>query len=301
MTDFDTALHPRISDGTFAEKEQSAPEASLINASDDRFRATKSSRNGHWAIESEQTNPAPVNGRYLIHIGGDARVNTRIGAALRIYDASARKAALADVAALAKAGSKMTVLIGRGNSAQAIEGTGGMMAFSAAGSPDTPVLFLKGSKSRYYRADDLKVLAVLAGYGKQDDLADEFDAVASQVPVTVDATFDGIPDIGDSYPEGDSAIAAVFLMDGPDFGNGKEPGCLFFATDIQTEDDIINGYFWAPSDAGLLTSESGSFYGRDMPRQGGRIRDYVAGSMTYGDAIKLPADRAAGYAAVLSR
>lgn len=49
----------------------------------------------------------------------------------------------------------------------------------------------------------------------------------------------------------------MYLIDGPDFGGGPTPGCMVLATDIQTEDGIVNGYLWAPEDS-AVESEHGS-------------------------------------------
>jgi hypothetical protein len=236
-----------------------------------------------------------------IHIGGAPWLNTRHGAAARLVSEGTRDVVRQEVRDLSLAGEKMTLLIEDSGTVRALETSGGGQHGQAA----EPILWVKGSKGSYYLLNKLNILAVKKGYGKQDAIAAEFDKLAEQTPVTEKSTWDDLPvqeDDGDPI----NTIAAVYLIDGPDFGNGKEPGCLFFATDLQPEDEdrpesggIINGYFWAPSDAGLLTSESGSFYTRDIRSKSGRVRDYTPNSLTYRNAMTLPTDRAEGYKALL--
>ena len=289
-------IHPRdAGDGQFVDKTQSAPDTSL--ASDDRFVAVKGTRNGQHAIEAEQTHPQPVNGRYIIHIGGAPEVNARMAAIFRLYTPEERAWASLTASDLANEGAKMTVLADRGNGASAIEGTGGVYG-------GRNVIFCKGSKSKYYELDKLNLINVEKGYGRQDSLAATFDEKASLVPVTEKPTYDGLPEYGESDEDDETdvtTIAAVYLIDGPDFGNGKEPGCMFLATDIQSADGIVNGYFWTPDDAVLLTSESGSFYTKDLDRRAGRLRDFKPNSLTYTEAWHLDEDRATGYRQVLGK
>ena len=288
-------IQGRIDNGTYTFKTQNAADVELGAAEADRFRAVKSSGNGRWDIESEQTHPAPENGRIIIiHIGGAPHVNQRVGATLRLYSDDERAAAQEQARELAAAHQKMTVLVDLGNRVEAIEGTGNVGAFNP-----TTILMLKGSRTRYFQLENLKVIGVAKGYGKADALASEFQEKAAQVPVTEKPTFDGIPEYDGSGDQ--NTVAAAFLVEGPDFGNGREPGCMFLATDIQSEDGIVNGYFWAPSDAGLLTSESGSFYTRDLEVKAGRLRDYQPNFLRFRDAWALSSDRANGYAEVLGK
>ena len=291
MSTFAEDLHPRVADGRFTDKEQTAPETDLTDA--EEFRAVKGYRNGHHSIQSAQTHPAQTGSLITITIGGDPHVNQRYGAALRLISEEERNWARLHVNEFAAAGEKVTVLIERGSQVEALEGTGTVI-------DGRPALFAKGSKRRYYPIENLNIIGVAKGYGGQDYLAEQFGEKAAIVPVTEKFSTDGIPEY-DGSGEQDS-IAAAFLIEGPDFGNGSEPGCMFLATDIQTEHGIVNGYFWTPDDAGMLTSESGSFYVRDMERKAGRIRDYEAGSLSYRDAwSKLSEDRATGYREVLGK
>ncbi|QNE48687.1 hypothetical protein F1C58_16650 (plasmid) [Glaciihabitans sp. INWT7] len=291
----DNLLHPRIADGTFTDKPQSAPEAELTAASaEDVFVARKGYKNGHHNIHSEQTYPSIVPGeRMIIHVGGAPHVNTRIGAAIRLYTEDEKDDARRVLDTIASENGKVTVLVDRINQVEAIEGTASVVGGKT-------VLFLKGSKTRYYPTEKLKLLGAVSGYGKQDQLAADFQSKAAVVPVTVPATFDGIPEYDDEAGPVDT-IAAAYLIDGPDFGNGREPGCMFFATDVQSDSDIVNGYFWAPDDAGLLTSETGSFYMKELERKSGRLRDFAPNSLTFNQSWHLPSDRAAGYRQALGK
>jgi hypothetical protein len=295
-TTFSDIKHPRVSDGTFTDKPQSAAEATLsVTPDDEIFRAVKRS-NGEHRVESVQTEPVAISDGVFttvrITVGGESHVNQRYGATLRLYSADDRAAAVEEASQLM--GEKVSILSDRGNGATVYEGT------LATLSGDT-VLFVKGSTRKYRALSGLRVLAVKKGYGKQDALAADFNSKASIVPVTVPVTYDGIPEY-DENDESDTSIAAVYLIEGPDFGNGREDGCMFMATDIQAEEGIVNGYFWSPDDAGLLTSESGSFYTKDLERKAGRLRDYEAGSLSYSDAWQnISEDRAEGYRQVLGK
>lgn len=293
--------HPRAAAGTFTDKPQSEPESSL--AQDDRFVAVKSHYMGRHTVQSEQTHPAPTGNSFVIQIGGAPHVNQRFGAALRLVSQEERETARAFANRQAADGGRMTISLDRGNQVEIVEGTGGMLRGNDG---FEPVLFIKGSKKKFFGLNDLNLIGAVAHYGRMDELADRFNDTMSAVPVTEPVTFEGIPEYelededDENAPE--TTIAAAFLIEGPDFGNGREPGCMFLATDIQSEDGIVNGYFWSPDDAGLLTSESGSFYTKDMDRKAGRIRDYEAGSLTFKDAwSKLSEDRASGYRELLGR
>lgn len=302
MTNFTETDHPRVADGTFTEKAQTKPETSLSGGTpaEEVFAAVESSSTrGQYTLESVQTHPPIDFGKpILISIGGDAHVNTRVGAAARLFSSEESGAAREEYEALITAGKnsmqKLTVMSVSDRGIPYIhEGTGAELADGRRR------LLCKGSRTKAYDFTERKLLGVVKNYGGQDALAARFQEAVEQVPVTEPVTFDGIPEYDGSGEQ--NSVAAVYLMDGPDFGNGSEPGCMFFATDIQTSDNIVNGYFWAPSDAGLLTSESGSFYLHDFKRKAGRIRDYEPGSMSFTDAAKLDSDRATGYKAVVGK
>jgi hypothetical protein len=296
---------PGSTGGSFAPMTHSAPEVGFRPDSE-VYRAKKGTTSGQWNIETSNMNGAIVKDGWsttTVHVGGAPWLNNRHGAAARLVSEDTRDAVRQEVRDLSLAGEKMTLLIEDSGTVRALETSGGGPAGPAA----EPILWVKGSKRSYYLLDKLNILAVQKGYGKQDAIAAEFDKLAEQTPVTEKSTWDELP-LFDGDGSRSDHIAAVYMIDGPDFGNGKEPGCLFFATDLQPEDEdrpesggIINGYFWAPSDAGLLTSESGSFYTRDIRSKSGRVRDYKADSLTYRDAMKFPTDRAAGYRALIER
>ena len=304
MTKFIETEHPRVADGTFTEKAQTKPEASLAGGTppEEVFHPVESQRSGargEYTLQSTQTHP-PIDWDkpVLISIGGDAHVNTRVGAAARLFSSEETDAAREEYEALITNGKnsaqKLTVMSVSNRGIPYIhEGTGVELMDGRRS------LLCKGSRSKGYDFSDRKLLGVVKNYGGQYALAKRFQEAVEQVPVTEEVTYDGIPEYDGSGEQ--NTVAAVYLVDGPDFGNGPEPGCMFFATDVQTEDNIVNGYFWAPSDAGLLSSESGSFYLHDFKRKAGRVRDYEAGSMSYRDAAQLDSDRATAYRAILGK
>jgi hypothetical protein len=294
----------------FTDKQQTAGEGLPVRPEGEVFTARKARTNGEWLIDCADSDPVAKDGFFRIIVGGEPHTNTRIGAAIRLYTDDDRREAREDLDAFAAAGEKVTVLIEDGNRVRAIEGTASHIAGET-------VLLCKGSRGprfQHYPASKMKVLRTVKGFGKQAVCAADFDQKAAIVPVAVPVNVDGIPDHGNGYPPEDEMISAAFLINGNDFGNGAEPGCMFLATDIQTADGIVNGYFWSPDDAGLLTSESSSMYLEDVRNEegrlvqkglkssGGRIRDYEAGSLSFESAWKnLSEDRALGYRQILGR
>ncbi len=185
---------------------------------------------------------------------------------------------------------------------------------AASGEADRLVVLLKGQRTKgaYIPVDDL--VAVQAGYGGAQGCADRFADVRSRVVPKVEpiAGFDDLP-VEDPYnPPENSPIAAVYLIDHGISGEDPMPGCLFLATDRQpgdgpNGDDIINGYFWAPDRTATtmnvepLCPETGSFYGADLKRKGGRIADFSPGSMTLRDCVShtIPDDRGEAYRRIM--
>jgi hypothetical protein len=294
----------------FTDKQQTAGEGLPARPVGEVFRPRKGGNTGEWWVDCPD-NDTVSDGRFIqIVVGGEAHVNTRVGAAMRLYTDDDRREAREAFDVFAEAGEKVTVLIEDGNRVRVIEGTTSHIAGET-------VLLCKGSRSpnfRHYPASKLKILHTAKGYGEQAECAADFDQKAALVPIAVPVNVEGIPDYGNGYPPEDEVISAAFLINGNDFGNGAEPGCMFLATDIQTADGIVNGYFWSPDDAGLLTSESSSMYLEDVRNQegrliqkglkssGGRIRDYEAGSLSFESAWKnLSEDRALGYRQILGR
>lgn len=202
---------------------------------------------------------------------------------------------------LAEQGKPMTVLTTDpyGN-VRAIEGRGSI----STDGRKTPFIQLKGGQTSGYALDGeyaIPVLSVRSGYGGQDSLAVEYERRKGMVPQIEPAHFDGIPDYN-WREEPPSAIAAAFLVPGPSnhTDDGKPvPGCMFFATDIQAEDGIVNGYHWFPKGSGLIP-EHGSMYVRDIEHHGGRIKGYEPGALSFGDLLnkKLPRSRVEAYRAV---
>lgn len=296
------------------------PPADVIPARDpaDIFGAVKGSSNGLWDVQSAQSEIQLINGSYMIPMGGEPRKNTRIGAALRLYTSDDRYDMRRAFLALVQPDGepveqKVTVLVGVGNRVQAIEG---VARFDSSGRLN---LWCKASKRNYYPFNGgspmmENLLDFRKGYNKQDELAAAFDKVAGQVPVTELSSFDGIPEYS-SDEDSEDTVAAAYLINSHDFGEGVVPGCMFLATSIQTEDGIVNGYFWAPDDQGQVTSEFSSCYVKDswsadgrrmlqrgLTSLGGRIRDYEPGSLSTSDAWQnLSENRANGYAQILGK
>lgn len=267
-------------------------------AADQVFTARDTGKSGYLQVTNDQIDPPPITGdgftRHTIHIGGIAHTNVRAKAILSLYrDSEKATAARAEAESLAAAGEKMTALCITPRGAVSVrEGTG--MIYHG-----NPMLKAKGSRTTGYYLDDINVVGVAKGYGKSELLIAEYQTIANGVPVVDKPSYEDIPDWSDNEAEPPNDIAAAFLIDGPDFGEGSAPGCLFLATDIQAEDKIVNGYFWAPDDSGVF-SEHGSMYYEDLDRRGGRIRDYKPGALTFSEVMggDLGHDRAAAYAKI---
>lgn len=161
----------------------------------------------------------------------------------------------------------------------------------------------KGRRHSGYMLDPDKVLDVTPGYGGAPTLHNTWHRRrCATTPATVpvgDCT-----DLPDAEQNPDGNIAAVYLLDQPNFSGGTTPGCMFLATDIQPDgpdpgDAIVNGQFWAPGDSGLY-SESSSVYVRDLRRRGGKVADFAPGSMSDSDSWKdMPSTRTEAYRKVM--
>jgi len=130
-----------------------------------------------------------------------------------------------------------------------------------------------------------EVLDVEAGFGHAETLAQRFAEHLERAPRLAPASFDGIP--ADDGGEPPSEVAAVFVFDHPGFdGDQDGRGCVFFATDRDPENAIVNGYLVAPAGSGL-ESEHGSLYERTLAYRGGRVASYRPGALSFSDAITL--------------
>jgi len=182
-------------------------------------------------------------------------------------------------------GEKATVLVEHRNGVvEAVEGT---VEVAPSGSV---WLRRKGAQTN---ADPLysdrpgvpEVLDVEAGFGHAETLAQRFAEHLERAPRLAPASFDGIP--ADDGGEPPSEVAAVFVIDHPGFdGDQDGRGCVFFATDRDPENAIVNGYLVAPAGSGL-ESEHGSLYERTLAYWGGRVASYRTGALSFGDAITL--------------
>ncbi|MFE6966963.1 hypothetical protein ACFVAJ_17765 [Agromyces sp. NPDC057679] len=301
IQDLNGSLH-NTKDGRFAGHVNSGSEVTIATSGHteaDRFTPRAANTKGIYGLESENTSPISVeNGWVTVRMGGYPHANILKGATVSTFTDAERAAAREKADQLVAADKPFTALF---------ELHGDPVIAEVRGHGD--FLLLKGSRSRGWSIDTPTFLAVEAGYGKQDKLAAAFNDKASLIPVVDEPTppdFSKIPDYGDGYPPEQETVAAVFMVKGHDFGAMASArtnlnGCLFFATDIQRGDGIVNGYFWAPDDAPLLTSETSSMY-VDNLKDAAIVRDYEPGSLSYNELWKtIPDDRLAGYAYALGR
>ncbi len=270
----------------------------------EQFPAPRSKGQGRWEVSDTVAEELESDGsafrRTALHIGGQPHRAQRNKAAIAlISEVDDHETTENKLRVLCKGGAQMTVLTA--------DGTGSVEAKEVRGYPmgDRLAVQRKGATRAAYALDSDAVLAVAPGYGKQEVLAQQFHDRLAQVPQTAPVDFDGIPDHeaasreSDDYPEPPEAISAAYLVDNPDFQGGKVDGCMFLATDYDQENDIVNGYLWAPESSGL-TSEHGSAYGADLKRRGGRITNYEPGRLSFADCVNdgIPPSRSEAYRCV---
>ncbi len=312
----------RQQSGEFGHQARTAP----VGLSDDTYLAPVDesppepnlARKGTWHVADASSTTEERDGfvRTTIHMGGRPDLKARNLAAAHIYEELSQADATAvKVDQLCAAGKPMTLLkVTRNGDVEAVEGRGAVVN-------GRPFQYAKGSSTKGYYLDQGDVIDVTAGFGGQQGLSDTFRRRAAQfVPaverIAMPGGFDDLPEYDpDVFEDEDyeTKIAAVYLITHPGISDGPVPGCLFFATDKQTGDGpngthIINGQFWAPGQDGPLggegglTSESSSFYSGDLARLGGKVTDYVPGSMTFKDSwADMPSDRVEAYRRILGK
>ncbi len=238
----------------------------------------------------DETDGGITISRAAIYPGGISHLRAETGlVSLAVERASGGQEAIEDTLRFIAAhrfgdanGDKVTVLVRSGvGSVDAIEGRLTM-------SNDRIAIMQKGSSTKgFYLDRGLTVLAIRRGYGHAPEMAAWYRNGAADLPHLEPATFDDIPDVSGVDDEPPSEIAAAFVLAHPGFDESSDGrGVVFFATDRDAENGIVNGYMACPSGSGLF-SEHGSMYERDIKAWGGRVSTYQAGSLTFSDAIRL--------------
>lgn len=148
------------------------------------------------------------------------------------------------------------------------------------------------SNNLFLYTGDVDIVSVNEGH--DHDVAATWQEAKDAFPLTVEpATFDGIPeDDGNDHPD----ISAVYLFNSRGIGYGPTRGCMFAATDVDSDNQIVNGYLWVPDDSDM-TSEHCSYYFDDLASTGGRVSNYQPGSMTFREVLRdgIPPGREAAY------
>jgi len=285
--------------GQFAASQHSESDVEVA----EQFPPPRSKGQGRWEVSDtvaeELSTDGPVQ-RTAFHFGGQPHRAQRNKAAIALmHEVDDHETTVNKLGVLCKGGAQMTYL--------AADGSGSVEAKEVRGYPmgDRLAVQRKGATRAAYALNSDAVLAVAPGYGKQEVLAQQFHDRLAQVPRTAPVDFDGIPDHeaaareSEDYPEPPETIAAAYLVDNPDFQGGTVDGCMFLATDYDQENDIVNGYLWAPESSGL-TSEHGSAYGADLKRRGGRITNYEPGQLSFADCVNdgIPPSRSEAYRCV---
>lgn len=251
---------------------------------------------GDWRVD--ETSVTGTANRFTITIGGIAALRVRNEAAAASYRDENSNAVDTELDCLAAKGSNVTLLM--------VDSSGGVSAKEVRLSEygDGLAYRAKGASTKGWVLDKSRVLDVVAGYGGQQALAEAWaENKAETTPRVETVNHGGFDDLPTDQQD---KIAAVYMVEHPGFGGGKEVGCMFLATDVQIGDGpdgshIVNGYFWAPG-GGELTSEHGSMYSHEIVRRGGKMTDYKPGSLTFGECFDdLPDDREAAYRRVLGK
>lgn len=251
----------------------SAQQAAALDALAGEPRPMRELSKGSWQVDSDQEPPqeeaSGTPGVQVVRFGitPDPHRSARLAAAVDTWDRPADVQDRLDVGAANN--DKVTLLLRREN-----RFGGGSVTVDevklAHGSAGQLAYLPKGKRSNGYvlRADN--VLEVRDGWGQSRQMADAWHAHAYEVPPVAELTqadLDALPGYG---PNGaPSKIGLTVLGTHPGFGDGRAAGCVWFLTDYDAEDDIANGYMWAPPESGL-TSEHGSIHGEQLRRWGGR-------------------------------
>lgn len=134
--------------------------------------------------------------------------------------------------------------------------------------------------------DDLHILDVVRRNGTDSDLLNGYYDTLAKCPTVTEPSFDQVPVFnGDGEPPSD--VAAVYVLDHPGFGDGRDGrGVVFFATDRDPEEAIVNGYMVCPGGSSMF-SEHGSMFEGDIARFGGQVAGYQPGQFTFSDAAEF--------------
>lgn len=250
--------------------------------------------------------------RTSLHLNGQPHIKQRVMIAKEAYLEEQTDADRARIDAILEAGEPATVLMVADNGT--VSAREGKFFKSGPGwsCPEgTPLFMEKGKRAKAATYSRDKIVDAAPGYGKAADLGRKFgETMAATSPAlskisgnSAAERFQNLPECYDGPPP--DKIAAVYVIDNPDFSGGRVNGCMFMATDIQRgaepgDQDVVNGYFWAPGNSGLY-SENSSMYADDLARRGGQVRDYQPGSLTFRECWEsMPENRSGAFRRVVN-
>ena len=253
---------------------------------------------GRWRVDTQQdTWNDPVNGlsRTRFSLGGadsgPASNRLKTAAAMMCDDGEM----LATLRGL-PAGTAVSILFTQANGRGDVEIVQGRID-NFDGEPG--ITFKQGGGKGFVLNGKMQVLSFRHGQHDNDavNLMDQWRHTVARTPDLEPARFDDLP-VWDGNGEPPRRIGAAYVLDGPDFGGGDVRGSVFFATDVQHDDEgrpeIVNGYHWFPDRSGL-TSEHGSLYADDLRRRSGMVRGRNGwspdlGALTFRDVMDTSDD-----------
>lgn len=301
MSRFDELQHRRAADGKFTTKPTLA--ASTATLDDVEAAANETDRvpeprvrkvqNGCYQVDSSVPDPEPTGDGQVtrIHLVSEPAHRARLEATVDSYprpaDLTSRLEAAADTNA------KVTLLRQHEDS---ISGARRVLAEEVTMVRSTKgqlVCLRKGARSRGSRVTPDDVLDMQEGWnGTGGDLIASYNDHRNDVPGLSQldqADLDQVPQADPMEPP-PSAVALTVFGTHPGFAGerNRSAGCVWFITDYDKDNDIANGYMWAPSDSGLY-SEHGSVPGRYLRTFGGKTS--TPPGMSFRDCMELPDDR----------
>lgn len=285
---------PASTGGQYAPETRAAVDISLDPGRPAR-PALEKHGNGEWLIDSPSVTERSSDGRTRIEIriGGNPERSVVNHAIVATWPPGRPTLSERLDAAWASGSAPVTLLyIGSGGTIGALE------CRTYTDRNRAKYLIKKGSSTRGYSLCNVDVVDLANGFNGQEKFADAWHDRKAQFPLAVEKfSTDDIPE--DDGTERDGSIAAVYLIDHPGFGSDGEcatRGCLYFATDQDSGNGIVNGYLWVPNGSGL-TAEHGSMYAKDLARWGGRVANADTSRITFGQLVReeCPTDRTQAY------
>lgn len=142
----------------------------------------------------------------------------------------------------------------------------------------------KGKRNHGFRIEPGKIIDVVPGFGGAEALYEKADALFDAAPALSELTKEDLASLPDYEVNDGPTPVPMVLFGATSTPMGRPPGAMWFVTDYDPENDIVNGYWRAPEASGL-DSESSSAYGKDL--FGRFAKAEVREGLTLADAIEI--------------